>query len=317
MEERSIGLVLSGGGAKGAYQVGIVKALAEMGIRVSAISGASVGALNGAVLASSVSLKEGAERLETLWQIVAENPPLDENDPTLIRLMEAAGLAVKPTFRNTVIMAKGMRQHVIPTLLAPDREALVDNTPIRKLLERYVTHDSLASGLPLYVSIFPNRNLMESVVDFSLAFFGIKDSPRSEFVHIQSLAEEDQQKALLASAAIPFLLQAQEINGELYSDGGMGGHLTAQGNTPIAPLLDNGYGTVIVTSLSDRSAWNRQQYPNAAIVGIDRVETIDRNFVMPEVFDVISFHPKRIYSWMEQGYNDTMRCVEPKLSALK
>ena len=41
------GLVLGGGGAKGAYQVGVMKALQEYGIKISAISGSSIGAING------------------------------------------------------------------------------------------------------------------------------------------------------------------------------------------------------------------------------------------------------------------------------
>ena len=67
LEEMKVGLVLSGGGAKGAYQVGVLKALLELGARVDMVAGASIGALNGAVLASAPSLEIGVERLENLW----------------------------------------------------------------------------------------------------------------------------------------------------------------------------------------------------------------------------------------------------------
>ena len=50
-----LGLVLSGGGAKGAYHVGVIKALYELGIQIDMLSGASIGALNGAVLLSADS----------------------------------------------------------------------------------------------------------------------------------------------------------------------------------------------------------------------------------------------------------------------
>ena len=46
---KTYGLALEGGGAKGAYQIGAWKALREAGIRFSAVSGTSVGALNGAM----------------------------------------------------------------------------------------------------------------------------------------------------------------------------------------------------------------------------------------------------------------------------
>ena len=63
-----LGLVLSGGGAKGAYQVGVMKALVELGItQIDGIAGASIGALNGAVLASAPDIKTGTERLTRLW----------------------------------------------------------------------------------------------------------------------------------------------------------------------------------------------------------------------------------------------------------
>lgn len=50
--EMKTGLVLSGGGAVGAYQAGVVKALAECGTQISMVSGASIGAFNGAIIAA-------------------------------------------------------------------------------------------------------------------------------------------------------------------------------------------------------------------------------------------------------------------------
>ena len=45
-----IGLVLEGGGAKGSYQIGVCKALAELGLEVGGVAGTSIGALNGAMI---------------------------------------------------------------------------------------------------------------------------------------------------------------------------------------------------------------------------------------------------------------------------
>ena len=57
-EKMKVGLVLSGGGAKGAYQVGALKALQELGTTIDVVAGASIGALNGAVLVSAPSISE-------------------------------------------------------------------------------------------------------------------------------------------------------------------------------------------------------------------------------------------------------------------
>lgn len=304
------GLVLSGGGAKGAYQAGVVKALAELEIEISAISGASIGALNGAVLACARSLPEGAVRLEKLWRMIAENPPLEENDPILLRVMNALALETGPVFRNTVIVGKEMRKNLVSTMLKPNTSGLVDNDIIRRTLDDYVSDEGLALGLPLYVSVFPCRSPLEALVGGSLAMLGIKDTPESEFLHIQTLSQEDRRKALLASAAIPFILKAQELNGERYRDGGLGCLSVAQGNTPVSPLLEAGYNKLIVTVLSDKIMLDKSKYPNADLIEIEHCRSINRAPVIPDLLDVLLFHPDKIESWMLQGYEDTIRSME-------
>jgi NTE family protein len=309
----SIGLVLSGGGAKGAYQVGIVKAMAEMDVPIAAISGASIGALNGAVVASSASLDDAASRLENLWNAIAEDPPLGDGIPTSIRLLEAAGLRLSDDLRYTARIANEVAHNLLPSIRSPETGALMDNKRIRKLVAEYVSVEQLAAGIPLYVSVYPNRNLLETLLGAGLARLRIKKNPDAEFLHRQSLPPEDQHTALLASAAIPFLLAAQEIDGEKYVDGGIGGIDASSGNTPIVPLIDAGYNPIIVTHLSDHSAWNRQKHATTAIIEIERYEKIDRTQVLPEFFDMISFQPKKIHSWINQGYEDTIRSVRPWL----
>ena len=58
---KEYGLVLEGGGAKGAYQIGAWKALREAGVKLKGIAGTSVGALNGALIC--MGDLEKAERL--------------------------------------------------------------------------------------------------------------------------------------------------------------------------------------------------------------------------------------------------------------
>jgi len=58
-----IGLVLSGGAAKGAYHVGILKAFAEHNIEVDFYSGASIGSLNAVLSASSSNVMEAYKKL--------------------------------------------------------------------------------------------------------------------------------------------------------------------------------------------------------------------------------------------------------------
>ena len=62
---KEYGLVLEGGGAKGAYQIGAWKALKEAGIHVKGIAGTSVGALNGALIAM-----DDFEKAERIWETI-------------------------------------------------------------------------------------------------------------------------------------------------------------------------------------------------------------------------------------------------------
>ncbi len=86
--EMKTGLVLSGGGAVGAYQAGVVKALAECGAQISMVSGVSIGALNGAIIAASPDLSEAAARLEALWKYLGENQVLSVNRSVYFSLLK-------------------------------------------------------------------------------------------------------------------------------------------------------------------------------------------------------------------------------------
>ena len=60
---KEYGLVLDGGGARGAYQIGAWKALVEAGVKFNAVAGTSVGALNGALICMG-----DVEKAESFWR---------------------------------------------------------------------------------------------------------------------------------------------------------------------------------------------------------------------------------------------------------
>ena len=105
------GLVLSGGGAKGAYQAGVLRALAEHNIQIDGVAGASIGALNGAIVAASPNLNEASKRLAKLWQRLAEVNPLQFNSiefnyqkaAVYAVLLGSAGLRVSTPWVNVLI----------------------------------------------------------------------------------------------------------------------------------------------------------------------------------------------------------------------
>lgn len=72
------GLVLAGGGMRGAYQIGVWRALSELGIKVSAIAGTSIGAINGAMLAQG-----DCDRAEELWREIRQSDIVIPTDDIL------------------------------------------------------------------------------------------------------------------------------------------------------------------------------------------------------------------------------------------
>ena len=97
------GLVLAGGGARGAYQAGVIRALEEMNIEISAVCGTSIGAMNGAAM-----IQGGYEFMNRLWKEIrltdimkidekaAENFLSVSNMSELVKTMAGGGYDITP-----------------------------------------------------------------------------------------------------------------------------------------------------------------------------------------------------------------------------
>jgi NTE family protein len=108
--EETTAYVLGGGGVLGSSEVGMVRALAEHGVRPDLVLGTSIGALNGAFIAADPGV-EGAERLAAVWQAVV---------------------------REGVFLDHPMRQ---AARVAKYRTHLLSNAPLRHVIDRYLPVD--------------------------------------------------------------------------------------------------------------------------------------------------------------------------------
>ena len=206
---RDIGLVLSGGGAKGAYQAGVWKSLVESGVanRIAAISGTSVGAINAAAFAAVWN----PDRIRDIWhQHVSSvvSPNLKALSPLMV--LEAISLWA-------------------------DGKAF----PLHGLLDRDKVADVLSKALPTTWS-----GEIPSIYATSLQ---IQDNASDEFdrasyravrFHIDEERDPSRRRSeILASCAIPWCYSPVEIDGKRHVDGGwdeMGGE-----NVPLSPILEN------------------------------------------------------------------------------
>lgn len=134
---RPYGLILAGGGAKGAYQIGAWRAIRELGVQIEAIAGVSIGAINGALIAQG----DFDSTLE-LWNNVEVKDGI-HMDAQLKSPENLFSFANLPQIFHEVLKNGG-----------------VDVTPARDLIARYVHEDAVrASGIPLGLVTFQVSSL--------------------------------------------------------------------------------------------------------------------------------------------------------------
>lgn len=205
---KRVNLALQGGGAHGAYTWGVLdRFLEDERIEIEGISGTSAGAINAAVLACGYDRdgRAGArEALDRLWRRISEvswfgpvqRTPLD-------RMFKTWNLDSSPGFLMFDILTR---------LFSPAQLNPFDYHPLRDIVAELVDYGALnrCSPIKLFVSA-------TNVRTGKIKVFTCDD-----------LSNE----ALLASACMPFLFQAVEVEGEYYWDGGY------MGNPAIFPLID-------------------------------------------------------------------------------
>lgn len=300
------GLVLSGGGAKGAYQVGVIKALAELDCQIDAISGASIGVLNGAVIAQSKNLYDAADKLEKLWLEVSKVSPLKldkvNTKSIYFSLLKGAGAVVTPEL--VIISSLLQKLGIFDT----EEDGLFSDSAVSDMINGIITPDGFDNALPLYVSVYESAGKIIDIAEYTFSCMNIKNNRDSTFIKIQDLPSAERINLLLASAAIPVIFAAKNIDGKQYFDGGMGGAFRSQGNTPIDPLIKDCYNRIFVSHLSDGSMWSRHEYSTASIIEIRPQEQRIKRSNIP-LGDLLGFSPENIKSWIKQGYDDTIYSV--------
>lgn len=240
-----INLALQGGGAHGAFTWGVLDRLLEdERIAIDGISGTSAGALNGVVLAYGLSLGGRAEarrRLQSLWRRAAAVAAVSPLQPSPFdRLFGLGRMDWSPGYRMLELAGR---------LLSPYHFNPLNLDPLRALLGELVNFDFLrhCRAVKLYVSATNVRRGRLKV--FSL--------------------EELSLDAVMASACLPFLSQAVEIDGEHYWDGGY------IGNPVIYPLLHECQSQDVL--LVQINPMNVEHVPTQAQEILDRLNTLTFN----------------------------------------
>lgn len=163
MKKKDYALALSGGGTRGAYEVGAYKALNEIGINIKAIAGTSIGALNGAMFLSA-----NLEKAEDMYNKIDISNVLDVDDDinTDKDIFD---------FRNIFKIIKDYT-----------KKKGLDNKPLKELIEKEVDIEKI----------------YKSDIDFGLVTYSIKSKKALE-VFKEDIKKEEFIDFLLASACFP------------------------------------------------------------------------------------------------------------------
>ena len=242
-----VDLALQGGGAHGAYTWGVLdRLLEESWLQIEGISGTSAGAMNAAALISGYvgGGAEGARAaLELFWRrvsLAARLSPLQRNPIDV--LMGRWTLDDSPLFVATDIMSRLFSPYDLnPKGLNPLREILAETVDFERLarasIKLFVTATSVSTGRG---RVFRNADVTPD--------------------------------ALLASACLPTMFQAIEIEGEAYWDGGY------SGNPTITPLVRECESTD--TILVQINPIERMSAPRSATEILNRLNEVSFNAVL-------------------------------------
>jgi NTE family protein len=249
--EQNLGLVLTGGGARGAYQVGVLKWIARNypALQAPILTGVSAGAVNTAALAATPgTFRQAVEGLEQLWRSLHVEHVFRVDARSLSR--NAASWMVR-------LMTGGSRS-------APPVKGLLDTQPLRELLEDVLApvdgeitgiDYNLAQGRLRAVAIITTSYTTGQTVTF-LKGHGIRPWTRPQRLALISPITID---TIMASAALPIFFPAVQIGGAWYGDGGI--RLAA----PLSPALHLGADRIL--AISTRHERSQEESGLAAVSG--------------------------------------------------
>ena len=224
------GLILPGGGARNAYQAGVLKALAEMLPADAAnpfpvISGTSSGALNAAILASNATqFSEGISRMIGIWENFHCGKIFQVDSWTALK----SGLRWTSSFATAGLGRSAPR-------------ALLDNTPQREFIESHIRlariQHAIDTGALRALAVTSSSYSSGLSFNYYQGIDGLRPWQRTRR---QGLAEEITIDHLMASSAIPLVFPAVWLNDEYHGDGSM------RESAPLSPAIHLGADRLLI-----------------------------------------------------------------------
>ncbi len=276
-KDSTVAVVFTGGGARGAYQVGLLRGLGRLlpDLRFPIITGVSAGAINAAYLAAHTgSLREAAEDLSKVWSNI------EMADIFRLDLRWWAKNSLKWLFRLSGGGATA----------GPQNRALLDTEPLRQLLRRELGDGDQIPGIA--------ENLEDGwLKSVALVTVNYGTGQTVSWVQGQDIAlwQRPERRAhqtcltaehVMASSALPLLFPAVELVDGWYGDGGI--RLSA----PLSPALHLGADRIL--ALSTRYARSDQEADHSAITAYPPPAQIAGSLLNAIFLDVLDQDVERL-----------------------
>jgi NTE family protein len=257
-------LVLPGGGARGAFQVGVLKAIAEILPSKACnpfpiISGTSAGAVNSIVLASKarhygIAVKE----LERVWGHFHSGQVFRTDSLTMLKSS-----------------LHWMAAIVLGGLIFGAPHSLLDNTPLRSLLSRNIRFPRIQSSIDNgYLDAVAVTAASYDSARSTTFFQGVSDKHEWARTRRVGLRQELHLDHLMASIAVPMIFPPVSIDSEYFGDGAM------RQATPLSPAIHLGADRILVIGVRDETAdsgvdpYSPQPFPSFAQIAGYMLDTL-------------------------------------------
>jgi NTE family protein len=246
-----LAIVLTGGGARASYQVGVLRAIARRhpDLRAPILIGTSAGGINAAFLANHTG--NFAQKVENLWSLWKKLDLASVFETQWLRLFGRATRLTMPLF-----VGSARRE--------PPVNGMVDTRPLRKFLtEGFADPSGALPGIAENLLTGRLRAVALTALRYStgqtVTFFSGNDIQAWERPNRVSVHTNLDVEHVMASAALPFFFPAVSLGGSFYGDGGI--RLVA----PLAPALH--LGATRVLALSTRYSRSREEADRPAFSG--------------------------------------------------